>query len=107
MFVHWSVMRERSIQQQTARQPKIHRSSRLRETEGEVVPTNQISREPMTESGLVATGQLAGQPARKKMWIPIHYESLDQTQIQRPSGSPARETSRWAATQQTSHQLER
>ena len=61
----------------------------------------------MTESGLVATGQFSGQPARKKMWIPIQYESLDQTQIQRPLGSPARETSRWAATQQTSRQLER
>ena len=100
-------MRWNPIQQHTVRQPKIHRSSRLRETEGEVVPTNQISREPMTESGLVATGQFSGLPARKKMWIPIQYESLDQTQIQRPLGSPARETSRWAATQQTSRQLER
>ena len=74
-----------------------------------MVPTNQISREEMTESGLVAIEQLAWQPARKKMWIPIQHESLDQTQFQRPlaGGSPARETSRWAATQQTSRQLER
>lgn len=100
-------MRWNPIQQQTVRQPKIHRSSRLRETEGEVVPTNHISREPMTESGLVAIEQLAGQPARQKMWISIQYESLDQTQIQRRLGSPVREKSRWAATQQTSRQLER
>ena len=100
-------MKWNPIQQQTVRQPKINRSSRLQETEGEMVPTNQISREQMTESELVAIEQLAWQPARKKMWIPIQYESLDQTQIQRPLGSPARETSRWAATQQTSRQLER
>lgn len=102
-------MRWNPIQQQTVRQPKINRSSRLQETEGEMVPTNQISREQMTESELVAIEQLAWQPARKKMWIPIQYESLDQTQFQRPLAgeSPARETSRWAATQQTSRQLER
>ena len=59
-------MRWNPIQQQTVRQPKINRSSRFQETEGEMVPTNQISREQMTESGLVAIEQLAWQPARKR-----------------------------------------
>ena len=84
----------------------IPRASGQRETETRLVPTNQISGQRLTESVPVAAENNTRQTTKTKMWTKIQHEPSGRSQIQNPSGQPARET-RLLATQQTPEQLDR
>ena len=84
----------------------IPRASGQREKETRLVPTNRISGQTLTDSAPVADENNTGQTAKTKMWTNIQHEPSGRSQIQNPSGQPARET-RLLATQQTPEQLDR
>ena len=98
-----SKMRWIPIQPETFNTP---RASGQRETETRLVLTNQISGHRLTESVPVAAENNTRQTAKTKMWTNIQHEPSGRSQIQNPSGQPARET-RLLATQQTPEQLDK
>ena len=82
----------------------IPRASGQRETETRLVPTNQISGQRMAESVPVVAENNTRQTS--KMWTNIQHESSGRSQIQNPSGQPAKEA-RLLTTQQTPEQLDK
>ena len=84
----------------------IPRASGQREKETRLVPTNLISGQTLTDSAPAADENNTGQTAKTKMWTNIQHEPSGRSQIQNPSGQPARET-RLLATQQTPEQLDK
>ena len=84
----------------------IPRASGQREKETRLVPTNRISGQTLTDSAPAADENNTGQTAKTKMWTNIQHEPSGRSQIQNPSGQPARET-RLLATQQTPEQLDK